>query len=354
MKPYLSKLNYLTLAGAIFIVMAMIVAGCSDNAGVNSGNKEGSDKEKTGNSAEKQALIKVNVAINGGINPLSIVKDKGWLDEAFQELGAEVAWSEFPSGPPLLEALAADRVDLSFLGDGATISGAAAGLPFEIIALISEGQKANAILVPTDSAIQSVEDLKGKKVGLAKGTTAHVYLTKVLINHGLNIEDVDIINLQPDDGAAAFAGGQLDAWVIWDPNITVQTSSKQGRTIAWDNENVLAPGSMIGRTGFLKEHPELTVAYLQVYKKAADWMQANKEEAATFFAAQKKIPEAVVSSILVNSSATLQAYDEKALEAQQLSADLLLKSGFLKKELDFKTAVNNEYVNEAIKNEAIK
>ena len=95
--------------------------------------------------------------------------------------------------PPLLESLAANHVDLSFLGDGALIAGLDKNLPFEVIAQTSEGASNVRIITPSDSKISQIEDLKGKKVGVASGTTGHVYLAKALKFHGLTLDDVKII-----------------------------------------------------------------------------------------------------------------------------------------------------------------
>ncbi|WP_186786026.1 aliphatic sulfonate ABC transporter substrate-binding protein [Paenibacillus agilis] len=324
------------------VLLLILAAGCSDTGG----NKASST---AANGTAAQEKIKVNVAINGSLNALVILKNKGWLEEEFKALNAEVVWSEFSNGPPILESLSAKRVDLSLLGDGATISGASAGLPFQVIALLSKGAKFNAILVPPHSPIQSVKDLKGKKVGLAKGTTAHVYLLKVLAKYGLSIDDVQLINLQPDDGAAAFASGQLDAWGTWDPHITNLTKTNKARTIAWDEDNILAPSSLIGRTEFLNEHPEVVTAFLKSYKRAIDWMNANQDETAEIFANRVKIPKDIMKSLVSNLSFTVSGYANEALQAQQQSADQLLEHGFIKKKLDFQSVVNNEWIEKVIK-----
>src|SRR5690606_15219769 len=107
-----------------------------------------------------------------------------------EDFNVEVAWSEFPSGPPLLESLASNRVDLSLLGDGALIAGIDKQLPFEVIAQTSDGGANSRILVQKDGNIKKLDDLKGKTVGVASGTTAHVYLIKALKTSGLTTDDV--------------------------------------------------------------------------------------------------------------------------------------------------------------------
>lgn len=291
--------------------------------------------------------LTVNIAINGKLSPMNIARDKGWVEEEFKKLNAEVQWSEFPSGPPLLESLSAGRVDLSFLGDGATIAGIAGGLPFEVIALLSEGKNTVSIIVPQDSSIQKVEDLKGKTIGLPKGTTAHVYVAKVLQNTNITLDDLNIINLQPDDGQAAFDSGKLDAWAAWDPYVSQNIASNKARALPADE--VMAPSSAIVRKDFAKEHPELVVAYLRVFKKAALWQLEHEEEAAQIFNEKTKVPVDTIKTILSKGKPLVSAYTEEALAEQQSASDILAGNGFIRKEIHFKEAVNDTFIIEALK-----
>ena len=108
-----------------------------------------------------------------------------------------------------------------------------------------------------------MEDLKGKTVGVASGTTAHVYLIKALKAHGLTTDDVKLINLQADDAQAAFETKQLDAWVIWNPYRILNIEKGIAKELEV-NAEILAPAAIIARTEFGKEHPEIVEAYLRV------------------------------------------------------------------------------------------
>ncbi|MFB9326918.1 aliphatic sulfonate ABC transporter substrate-binding protein [Paenibacillus aurantiacus] len=347
---------------AIMLVFVLVLTGCgssnkaadaggSSNAQAASGDaekKEADDQATEAAAKPSGEKVKVNIAINGGLNPLIIAQEKGWLDEAFGKLNAEIAWSKFTSGPPLLESLVAGRVDLSFLGDGAAITGVSNKLPFRVVGLITEGERLNSVLVPADSAIAKVEDLKGKTVGLAKGTTSHVYLIKVLTAHGLKQEDVKLINLQFDDAQAAFEAGKLDAWVSIDPYVTMNVAQKKAKALD-AGIAVQAPVSMIAHTEFAKDHPEIIVEYLKQYKQALDWQYANLDEAVAIYEKLTKIPAPILKQVLENSQTGLSAYTQKALDAQQASADILLENKFLKQPTTFKDAVDDSFVNEALK-----
>ncbi|SET06708.1 aliphatic sulfonate ABC transporter substrate-binding protein [Paenibacillus sp. NFR01] len=292
--------------------------------------------------------IKVNIAINGSLNILSIIKEKGLLDDVLKKYNATVTWSEFVGGPPILEALAAKRVDISVLGDGAALQGLSAGLPFSGIGLVSDGTRLNSILVAPDSGIATVKDLKGKTVAVAKGTTSHVFLVKVLAKYGLKEKDVKIVNLAQPEAQSAFLGGKVDVWATIDPYTTQLTLQKKAVSIAGGNENISAPITLIARNAFAKAHPDIVTDILVVYKQAVNWQNTHTDEAAQLFADQKKIPKAVVKAILSNQVAKLSPITPAIISTQQKSADYLYDAKFLKKKIKYSDSVNNAFVTKAL------
>ncbi|GAB6926746.1 aliphatic sulfonate ABC transporter substrate-binding protein [Paenibacillus sp. JCM 10914] len=327
-----SKKKHVPLMAALLVSAACLLAACSSDTSSASSGNEGTEP------------VVVRLAINGGTNLFTIIREKGWLTERFKEHHAIVEWSEFQSGPPLLESLAAKRVDLSLLGDGAALQGQSAGLPFVNVGLISSGSNLNSILVPADSAIQQVEELRGKKIALAKGTTSHVYLLKKLANHGLTEQDVEIVNLQFSDALPAFSTGSVDAWVSIDPFTTQLTQESKARIVAGKDETILAPVALIARTDFAKEHPELVTEFLKVYKEAIQWQNTHLDEVAQLFAADKKIPVEILKQVLSNQNAELTPITEDVIATQQASAEILQTSGFLKKPIEYKEYVDNSYL----------
>ena len=251
----------------------------------------------------------------------------------------------FTSGPPLLESLASNRVDLSTLGDGALIAGLDKKLPFEVIAQLGTGESLSRIIAQADSDIQKVEDLKGKTVGVASGTTAHVYLIKALKAHGLTTDDVKLINLQADDAQAAFETKQLDAWVIWNPYRVLNIKKGIAKELEVNTE-ILAPAALIARTEFGKEHPEIVEAYLRVSKNAAQWQNENPDEAAKVFSEKTKLPVEIVKSIITAEKPDL-FFTDKGIKAQQDSIKALAKVGYIKNEFNFEEHINDKYLDKA-------
>src|SRR5690606_4197022 len=128
-----------------------------------------------------------------------------------------ITWAQFTSGPPLLEAVHAGAVDIGGVGNTPPIFAAAAGSRITVVAAFRQNPVGAAILVPDGSPITTPAQLKGKRVAVAKGSSAHYHLLAVLKQAGLSFADIQPQYLQPADALAAFSSGTVDAWAIWEP-----------------------------------------------------------------------------------------------------------------------------------------
>ena len=148
---------------------------------------------------------------------LVLLKSSGALEKRLAEQGVEVKWTEFPGGPQLLEGLNVGSVDFGVTGETPPVFAQAAGADLLYVAHEPPAPTGEAILVPKDSPIKSVAELKGKKVALNKGSNVHYLLVRALEEANLSITDITPVYLPPADARAAFERGSVDAWVIWDP-----------------------------------------------------------------------------------------------------------------------------------------
>lgn len=302
----------------------------------------------TGSAQAGKEPVTINVALNAGLNVLLLVKEQGLLDEALKKYNAHVEWSEFASGPPLLESLTAKRVDLSFLGDGAALQGQGAGVGFSNIGLINDGAALNSVLVRPDSGIKDLTGLKGKKLAVAKGTTSHVFLVKFLKQYGMAESDLDLVNLQLTDALSAFQSGQVDAIATIDPYTTQLTGQKKAIELK-PKEVIKAPVTLIVRNEFSKAHPDIVAEVLKVYKSAAEWQDSHIEEASQIYAKLKGLDPALVKVLITKQAAGLMPISKEIIDIQQESADFLYESKFLRKQFQFQDYVNNTYVEAALK-----
>lgn len=322
----------------VLTLTAFLIAlvGCGDQK----------SKEAAGSASNSNKKFTVNIANNGSNGLFLFAKEKGWFESEFAKIGGEVKWSEFPSGPSLLESLTAGRVDLSFLGDGAAITAAANKLPVTMLSQLSEGLKGmNILIVPAKSNAKKLSDLKGKKIALAKGTTMHVFFIKAIKQAGLKESDFKIIQLQSDEAVAAFESGAVDAWVGGDPYTTIQVK-KNGARILTSAEilGIKAPSFTIGRTDFLKEHPEAAEVYLKVFQKAIDYQKDHLEEVVTFVANAKKADKSIIELITRNSHPLNIPVSKDVIEIHQNSADILFEAGFIKNKIDVSKNIDNSTI----------
>ncbi len=140
---------------------------------------------------------------------LVLLKSKGTLEGKLKPLGYKVVWTEFPAGPQLLEALNVGAIDFGNTGEAPPIFAQAAGAPLVYVAHEPPAPEGEAILVPKDSPIKSVADLKGKKVALNKGSNVHYLLVKALEKAGVKYSDIEPVFLAPADARAAFERGSV-------------------------------------------------------------------------------------------------------------------------------------------------
>ena len=290
------------------------------------------------------------MGIQQSLGPLLLAKEKGWFEEEFAKVGVKVNWTVFQSGPPHFEAMAANRLDFGAVGNSPVVAGQAADIPFKEIAVSSYGLKGNAILVQKESPIKSLQDLKGKKVGVAKGSSGFNLLYRAIDKAGLKPEDVEIIQLQPDEALPAFESGAIDAWSIWEPFISIQILTKDARILE-DGEslNVYSPGFLVARSAFTEEHPDLTVLFLKVFEKARLFEKESREEAIELYANSRKIDKEVVRRVIENNEALNLPITDEIIKAQQDTADFQYELKAITKKIDTSKVVDNSYIEQALK-----
>jgi len=176
-------------------------------------------------------------------------KGTGAFDKTLAAQGVAVEWTEFPSGPPLLEALNAGAIDIGQAGEAPPIFAQAANAGFVYIAHEPPAPQGEAILVPKDSAIKSVADLKGKKVALNKGSNVHYLLVKLLQQAGVKYSEIQPVFLAPADARAAFETGTVDAWAIWDPYQAAAEVAIKARTLEVDKIFAKGGGDKLTASG---------------------------------------------------------------------------------------------------------
>jgi sulfonate transport system substrate-binding protein len=270
-----------------------------------------------------------------------LLKARGLLEKNLQPLGFSVEWTEFPGGPQLLEALNVGALDFGITGEAPPIFAQAAGAPLVYVANEPEAPASEAILVPKDSQIRSVSELKGKKVALNKGSNVHYLLVKALEKVGLGYSDITPVFLKPSDARAAFEHGDVDAWAIWDPFQASAEVAIQARTLT-NGEGIVANRQFyLGARNFVEANPAVVKALLASMKEVDAWASHNIEAAAAELSPTVGLPVPVLKLALERESWDVRAIQPEVIVDQQKIADTFLHLGLIPKPIKVPDAVLN-------------
>ncbi|MBX9645967.1 MAG: sulfonate ABC transporter substrate-binding protein [Xanthobacteraceae bacterium] len=262
---------------------------------------------------------------------LVLLKGKGSLEEKLKPLGYKVVWTEFPSGPPLLEALNVGAIDFGNTGEAPPIFAQAAGAPIQYVAYEPPAPKGEAILVPKDSKLNSVADLKGRKVALNKGSNVHYLLVKALEKAGVKYSEIEPVFLAPADARAAFERGAVDAWVIWDPFQAAAEAATGARTLA-DGTGIVANYQFyFSSKKFLESDSKIVDAVLAELSAVDDWAKSDIHAVAEQIAPAVGLPVAVVEVALKRQAYGIKPLTDSVIADQQQVADTFFTLGLLPK-----------------------
>ena len=278
-------------------------------------------------------------------NPVGLLlKEKGFLEEALAPRGIKVRWVQSLGSNKALEFLNAGAIDFGSAGEAPPIFAQAASPELRYVATEPPAPRGEAILVPKDSPIRSVAELRGKTIALNKGSNVHYLLVRALEQAGVPYDAVKLAFLAPADANAAFVRGSVDAWVIWDP-FQAAAERATGARVLVDGQGVdgqaLAPNRQfyLSRRGFTDASPEIVSAVLKAIGEVDAWAEGHAEAVAAELAPSVGIPAPVLSVALGRLSYGVTPLDATAIADQQKVADAFHGLGLLPKPIRVADAV---------------
>jgi sulfonate transport system substrate-binding protein len=284
-----------------------------------------------------QQLKEVRIGFQkAGIFP--IVKQRGTLEAALKSRGITVKWVEFQFGPPILEAINTGNVDFGYTGDAPPIFAQAARANLLYVAAVPSAGLNQGIVVPADSPIKTLADLKGKKVGFAKGSSAHNTTVAALEKAGLAYTDITPVTLGPADAVAAFAGGNIDAWSIWDPYLALAENGKV-RVIAFSRDVQESNSFFLANKDFTSKHADIVALLNQTFNEEGKWAAEHRAEVATSLREATGVDQAATTRAVNRSEYTVTPITDKIVATQQQTADRFFKLGLIPKAVDVKEIV---------------
>jgi sulfonate transport system substrate-binding protein len=269
---------------------------------------------------------------------LVIARQQSALEKHFNPQGINVKWVEFSSGPPMMEAMNVGSIDYGAVGDSPPVFAQAAGAAIVYAAgqPITNGQ---GILVPPNSAIRAIADLKGKRVGFTKGSSAHNIIVQTLEKAGLTYADITPVYLTPPDAGPAFANGSIDAWSIWDPYFAIGETKQSGRILVNASEITKANSFYIANRDFAKSHGPVLQQIIDVTSSTAKWASAHRDEVAKSLSAVTGIPLDIQTVAANRSSFVVGPITEDIIATQQGVADRFFRLGLIPKQIAIRDIV---------------
>jgi sulfonate transport system substrate-binding protein len=239
---------------------------------------------------------------------------------------------EFAFGPPILEAINTSNVDFGFTGDAPPIFAQAAAANFYYVAAVPKNY-GEAIIVPEDSPIKSLADLKGKKIAAGKASSAHHTLLVGLEKAGLAPSDVTFVFLPPADAAAAFSRGSVDAWSIWDPFLALAQLQKPVRAVAFSSDLHNPSSFYLANKDFTSKYPQIISKLNGLLAKEADWANEHRAEVSQALHEASGVDLVAVRNSVDRAFFKVLPVTDEIAATQQTVADHFLKVGLIPKPL---------------------
>ena len=328
------------------IALAGLTATACSSSSSSSSTPSTSASAASGSASPSSSInlssVTLNVGDQKGTGAEAILKAAGLLNT----LPFHVSWSDFTSGPPMLEAMASGSVDVGGVGDAPPVFAAAGGEGVEIVGAreVPTGDQ-DAVLVPKGSTITSITQLKGKKIAYGSGSSGNYNLLTVLTAAGLTTKDVTMVNLQPAEALAAFTSGSVDAWDIWPPYVQ--------QVVAQDGAKVLARGSQYGSPYSYEVASKAAVAnpdkaaaiqvYLATLDKAYVWAEKHPDAWGAAWAAATGLPASVTDVAATVDSTTPVVINSAITKSEQGLVTQFYKAGLIPSAPDMSGYITSQF-----------
>jgi sulfonate transport system substrate-binding protein len=285
--------------------------------------------------AQSPKQIRIGYQKNG---ILVVARQQAVLEQHFKPAGIAIDWVDFPSGPPMMEAMNAGSIDLGQVGDTPPIFAQSAGAKIVYVAgqPITNGQ---GLLVKPNGPIRTLADLKGKRIGFTKGSSAHNVVVMTLEKSGIAYGDITPVYLSPPDGAAAFARDSIDAWAVWDPYFAIGETRGGGRVLVNAREIGKTNSFYIANRDFAAQSPRLVSAVIDVLAQTATWAESHRDDVARVLAEITGVDLDIQTIAARRSSFAIGKVTDDIVATQQAVADRFFRLGLIPRQIAVRDAV---------------
>jgi sulfonate transport system substrate-binding protein len=321
-------------AGAVLagVILAGAVSACSSSGS----SSPASSPAASGTASASQVSVSnitLNVGDQAGSGEQALLTAAGLISK----LPFKVHFADFTSGPPILQAMAAGSVDIGGVGDAPPVFAAAGNSPIAVVSALQTNVNDTAIVVPADSPIHSVAQLKGKTVAVAQGSSGNYELLAALTKAGLTIKDVKADYLQPADAQAAFAAGHVAAWAIWAP-FTEQAEVQDHARVIANQAGLGTTYSFVVASRAALANPAKAQAikdYLKLLNQAYTWAAQHQSVWASTWAQATGLPSAVMTKAVQDSTDVPTPINTTVLSSEQTVANAFSTAGLIPAKVQF-------------------
>lgn len=268
-----------------------------------------------------------------------ILKGQGALEKRLAAEGIEVKWTEFPAGPALLEGLNVGSIDFGTVGEAPPVFAQAAGADLVYVGNEPSSPASEAIIIPKNSTLKNIADLKGKKIALNKGSNVHYLLVRVLEKAGIQYKDIQPVYLSPSDARAAFERGSVDAWVIWDPFLAAAEKQLGARILADGTGLVSNYQFFVASRSYAQKNPKIIDIVVEELDKVDQWSSKNLKEVVAILSSQTGLEPGVVELAAKRYAYGVKPVTASVIAEQQKIADAFSKLKLIPRAISVKDAV---------------
>jgi sulfonate transport system substrate-binding protein len=273
-------------------------------------------------------------------NPVSLVlKDKGFLEKELEKDGISVRWVQSLGSNKALEFLNAGSIDFGSTAGAAALIGKINGNPIKSIYVYSRPEW-TALVTRKDTGITKVEDLKGKRVAVTRGTDPHIFLVRALQEAKLTEKDVKLVLLQHPDGRTALERGDVDAWAGLDP-LMAAAEVESGAQLFYRNAGANTWGVLNVSESFAKDNPALVQRVLKAYEEARKYSLANPAELKKTLVTYTKLAEPVIERQLERTELSHSSIGQPQVDTILAAGLALQQAGVITPETNVRAAVDS-------------
>lgn len=316
-----------------FLISSFIALGLSGC------QKTSSDTAPGQQSVQEDNLKTLAVGYQKSSLNLLVARQQQLFEQQFP--GVQVAWKEFPAGPQMLEALAVGAIDFGAVGNTPPVFAQAAGKDLKYIGYEVVPQNAQALLIPADSSIRTLADLKGKRIAVQKGSSAHELLAKALQKAGLSWQDIQPIWLPPADARAAFDKQSIDAWSIWEPYLSAAELDAKAKVLIDGQAFARTYSFYIANPQFIEQHPGATEKILQSLNTADQRVLQHQQQALKIYQQSTGLKQNIAQRVIDKrlKPSPIYSLEPEVVQAQQEIADLFQQVKLIPKSIQVSQVV---------------